>query len=160
MPMPQPSVNNPHPASTYTVKPGDTLWSISVSVYGNGAYTNRIISANPGIDPNRLKAGATLNLPNKSTVVTEAGNTVPVVTNVNPETQYRVVSGDNLNTISRNLYGSTTMAAKIFEANKDILANPNNLKPGMVLKLPTPPTSAPRVVPSAPSSPAISAIER
>lgn len=149
-------------STTYVVKPGDTLWNIAATVYGNGVYNNRIAAANPGINPNNLKAGTKLNIPDKTSVVTETGHTVPATSTVNPTTQYRVVSGDNLNTISRNLYGTTRMAADLFEANKDLLANPNSLKPGMVLKLPSPPTSSNTTPASAGASSTsiISSIER
>jgi beta-lactamase regulating signal transducer with metallopeptidase domain len=54
------------PASTYVVKPGDTLRSIAISIYGDGVYANLIIAANPGMDLNRLNPGDSLKIPDKS----------------------------------------------------------------------------------------------
>jgi 5'-nucleotidase / UDP-sugar diphosphatase len=48
----------------YTVKKGDTLFSIAKSRYGNGNQWQRIASANPGLTPQGLKAGQTITIPN------------------------------------------------------------------------------------------------
>ena len=52
--------------SSYTVKKGDTLWKISQSVYGNGKDWKKIYDANSAAigDPDNLKAGQTLVIPN------------------------------------------------------------------------------------------------
>ena len=52
---------------TYTVKPGDTLWSIAAQpeVYGNATKWRRIYEANRDTlkSPDRLRAGMVLNIP-------------------------------------------------------------------------------------------------
>lgn len=48
---------------TYTVKKGDTLYSIARQHYGNGNQWQKIAAANPGVTPANLKAGQTLTLP-------------------------------------------------------------------------------------------------
>jgi nucleoid-associated protein YgaU len=48
---------------TYTVKHGDTLYSIAKSRYGSGKEYTKIIAANPGLSPQSLKAGQTINIP-------------------------------------------------------------------------------------------------
>jgi nucleoid-associated protein YgaU len=50
--------------SSYTVKKGDTLFSIARTRYGNGNQWQRIAAANPGLSPQTLKAGQTIQLPN------------------------------------------------------------------------------------------------
>jgi 5'-nucleotidase/UDP-sugar diphosphatase len=47
----------------YTVRKGDTLWKIAQSKYGNGNNWQKIASANPGMDPGRIKAGQTIVIP-------------------------------------------------------------------------------------------------
>jgi 5'-nucleotidase len=49
--------------SSYTVRKGDTLFSIAKSRYGNGNQWQRIAQANPGLSPQTLKAGQTINIP-------------------------------------------------------------------------------------------------
>jgi nucleoid-associated protein YgaU len=51
------------PGASYTVKKGDTLFSISKNAYGNGNQWQRIAQANPGLSPTTLKAGKTIVLP-------------------------------------------------------------------------------------------------
>lgn len=60
-PQPQPA---PAAARTYTVRKGDTLWSIARRELGDGQRHAEIMSLNPGIDPKRLPIGAQLRLPN------------------------------------------------------------------------------------------------
>ena len=135
-------------ARKYTVKPNETLWAIARNEYGNAAYVNHIIRANPGIDANRLRAGATIILPEKAEVVPDTGTArlavaAPTTRPIDPTTQYRVQSGDNLFTIAKKVYGNINRAGKIYEANKDLIGpNPNALKLNMVLRLPEPPTPA------------------
>ena len=126
---------------TYTVALGDTYWTIAQAEYGNGAYYSHIMRANPGVHANRLKANLKLIIPDRSEVV--PGGVQPVVTaaaNLDSRTQYRVQKGDNLNTICKQLYGTTDKVSKLYQLNKDLIGpNPNSLKLGMVLQLPDPP---------------------
>jgi len=49
---------------------------------------------------------------------------------------YTVQSGDTLWAIASEMYGSGGKYMKIFEANTDILENPDRIKPGQVLVIP------------------------
>ena len=49
--------------NSYTVKPGDTLWKIAASHYGDGKKWKEIVDANPGLQPSKLRIGMTINLP-------------------------------------------------------------------------------------------------
>ena len=51
------------PGSSYTVKKGDTLFTIAKNAYGNGNQWQRIAQANPGLSPTTLKAGKTIAIP-------------------------------------------------------------------------------------------------
>jgi 5'-nucleotidase len=50
-------------ADFYTVKRGDTLYSIARTRYGDGKQWQRIAAANPGVSPAKLLAGQTIVLP-------------------------------------------------------------------------------------------------
>ena len=47
----------------YKVKKGDSLWSIAQARYGSGAKWKNIAAANPGMNPDKIQAGQTINLP-------------------------------------------------------------------------------------------------
>jgi nucleoid-associated protein YgaU len=49
---------------------------------------------------------------------------------------YTVKPGDSLSKIAKEHLGNANLYMEIFNANKDVLTDPDKLKPGMVLKLP------------------------
>ena len=64
-PVPQPKPA-PQPAAAgraYTIKPGDNLWNISKEVYGDPTKYQRILDANPGINPDNMKPGTKIVIP-------------------------------------------------------------------------------------------------
>ena len=59
------------------------------------------------------------------------------VEHVEPEAQFHtVVSGDTLGKIAKNYYGNAMKYPVIFEANKPMLADPDKIYPGQVLRIP------------------------
>ena len=54
-----------------------------------------------------------------------------------PDT-YKVKKGDTLSKIAKELLGNANAYPQIFEANRDQLSDPDKIKPGQVLKIPTP----------------------
>lgn len=52
-------------------------------------------------------------------------------------TTYTVKSGDTLSKIAKDHLGDANAYMKIFEANKDQLNDPDKIKPGQVLKIPS-----------------------
>ncbi len=53
----------PMAGNSYTIKKGDTLWSIAQRHYGNGQKWQDIVAANPGLDPQKLPVGKAIILP-------------------------------------------------------------------------------------------------
>ena len=52
------------------------------------------------------------------------------------EQTYTVEKGDNLSTIAKHFYGRQDWK-RIYDANRDQLDNPDRIKPGQVLKIPS-----------------------
>ena len=52
------------------------------------------------------------------------------------EQQYTVQKGDNLSKIAKNLLGDANAWKQIFEANRDVLDNPDKIFPGQTLTIP------------------------
>ena len=49
---------------------------------------------------------------------------------------YEVKSGDNLSRIAKRVYGNANEWKRIFEANSDVLKDPDKIFPGQKLKIP------------------------
>ena len=49
---------------------------------------------------------------------------------------YVVVAGDSLSKIAKREYGNASEWKRIFEANQDVLENPDKIFPGQKLKIP------------------------
>jgi nucleoid-associated protein YgaU len=55
----------------------------------------------------------------------------------NPYTQTHVVrKGDTLSKIAEEYYGDARLYPKIFDANRDILKDPDKIQPGQKLRIP------------------------
>ena len=59
----------------------------------------------------------------------------PAPTPAAPRT-HTVVAGDSLSKIAKKFYGDSNKWKRIFEANRDILKDPDKIRPGQVLKIP------------------------
>jgi len=68
--------------------------------------------------------------------VAKAPEPEPAPAPVVDERVYEVVAGDNLGAIAQKYYGKASEYMKIFEANRDILDNPDLIKVGQKLKIP------------------------
>ena len=54
-----------------------------------------------------------------------------------PAQTYTVNKGDTLSKIAKEFYGSANRWHEVFDANRDQISNPDLIKPGQVLKIPT-----------------------
>lgn len=53
-----------------------------------------------------------------------------------PEVTHTVVAGDTLSKIAKATYGDANRWREIFEANKDLIKDPDKIYPGQTLRLP------------------------
>ena len=71
--------------------------------------------------------------------VIAAARKAPEPTPEEPEEKaeiYEIVSGDTLGAIAKRYYGNASKYVKIFEANKDIISDPNKIYPGQKIRIP------------------------
>jgi nucleoid-associated protein YgaU len=52
------------------------------------------------------------------------------------DTFYEIVSGDTLGGIAKKFYGNASQYVRIFEANRDIIDDPNKIYPGQKIRIP------------------------
>ncbi len=122
---------------TYTVQSGDTFSSIAITVFGTERRYIDIVNANPDIDPRRLKVGQVINLPGDGPSI--GGSRVASTAQPKRSVRYHVVGvGDNLSNIAHRYYKDASKWQQIHKANRDLIGpNPNKLKAGMKLTIPT-----------------------
>ena len=72
-------------------------------------------------------------MPDFSDVKSGASSTAPAAQSYQT---YEVKAGDSLSKIAKKLLGDGNAWNRIFEANKDVLKDPNKIYPGQKLKVP------------------------
>lgn len=65
-----------------------------------------------------------------------SASAAPAATAKPAQRSYTVQAGDSLSKISKQFYGDPNDYMKIFEANRDLLKDPNKISPGQTLKIP------------------------
>ncbi len=68
--------------------------------------------------------------------IAKVDDQMTVTTPAPAATFYTVVSGDNLSHIAKHFYGNANLYPKIFEANRPMLKDPDEIYPGQVLRIP------------------------
>lgn len=135
----------------YTIEAGDNLSSIALATYGSATQWVDIAQANPLVDPNRLKVGQEIKLPDLTGegASTTASSDTPAATGEGDAdlprrgTTYIVKAGDNLNNIAKQFYSATAKWELIYQANRRTIGDdPAALKVGMELRIPPPDSGA------------------
>lgn len=135
----------------YTVKEGDTLFTIAEKYYQDGYKFTEIAVANSLNNPDLLEAGQVIEIP-KLEIAQVQATTEPSATTQPEEalgtgggnstiwgdriegSTYTVVEGDWLSTIAGRAYGDVMTFDKIAKANN--ISNPDLIEPGTVFTIP------------------------
>ena len=124
--------------TSYEIKEGDNLWSISEKFYKSGYNWIDIAKVNNLSEPESIHTGNKLVIPNvKPIVVDKIEQTGPVKTVLSKQitgSTYKIQKGDYLWDISVRAYGDGYQWVKIAKANN--LTNPDLIFSGNVLKIP------------------------
>ncbi|MEM9883001.1 MAG: LysM domain-containing protein [Planctomycetota bacterium] len=128
---------------THVVASGETMSSIALDAYGSAARWSDIANANPLVDPNRLRVGQELRLPDLSatTATPEAMADADTDTDDAPRrgTTYVVQTGDTLSGIAVQFYNAAAKWELIYQANRDVIGDdPGRLRADMTLRIPPP----------------------
>jgi len=132
----------------YEVKRGDTLSGICAEYYGDAGLFPSLQKANGLASPD-LVPGQIISLPPRAALTSkdqvarspQASQTtqpeqIAQTETVRKNRTYTVQKGDMLERIARRELGDGRRANEIFEMNRDQLSSPDDIQPGMVLKLP------------------------
>ncbi len=138
---------HPEEDIAYKVKPNDTLTKLARQYYGDEAKWTLIYDANAGkiSHRNALYVGQEITIPSDSAAVEESVVVEPLPSPpsqavVTPEDTgkrtHTVQKGDTLIKLARQYYNNEAEWKKIYEANNDIIPNPNAISQGTVLIIP------------------------
>jgi nucleoid-associated protein YgaU len=119
-------------ARTYEVQTGDSLWKIAERFYGDGRMYTVILEANPGASSGSLQPGTRLTIPPAPERRTAASSAPAAMGG----RTYTIRQGDTLAGIAQQFYQNGALAMALFEANRDVLSNPNVLIPGKTIRVP------------------------
>lgn len=130
------------------VRSGETMETIARAEFGDASMWTVIASANPRVDPMKMRAGMTLRIPLDPTNIQGKPNPAIATPSATPDApsaesariEYVVRSGDTLGGIARTYYNSAAKWRIILDANRDILSRPEQLRPGMKLVIPPAPS--------------------
>lgn len=118
------------PTRDFVIQPGDELWTVAERELGNGADWRSIIACNPGMTANStLKPGDVIRLPAlvRQSPMVRAAETTHVT----------VERGDTLWDLAQEHLGDPFRWPEIFDANRDVVTDPDEIDIGWHLVLPT-----------------------
>jgi nucleoid-associated protein YgaU len=124
----------------HVVAAGETLETISTRYYGTVQHAGAIARANPLMSPTRLIAGREIRVPvdpeNVQGVVVGVGEGASAADGVS---EYVVQKGDSLARIAKRLYQDESLSDMIYQANRDRLRSPQQIREGQTLRIPPKP---------------------
>ena len=130
------------PFRFHDVRSGESLTSICRRYYGDASLLEELARFNDLANPDMLREGRRLRIPDAADLV--RGRTGPSASapadhrqasTQGPRT-YTVREGDSLSEIAQRLLGSARFYQAIYESNRDVLRSPDDIRAGMVLKIP------------------------
>ena len=137
---------------THRVRDGDTLSMLAADYLGSSQRYLEIFEANREIlkNPDLLPIGAELKIPSPEAIVRQQPQATierpmaPLAARPSPpaappsgmKRTYRVKTGDTLVAIAKQFYGDGERYQEIYEANRERLQVPDDLREGLVLDIP------------------------
>lgn len=128
----------------YTVASGDTLSKIALQHYGSASLWRKIYEDNRDVigNPDRIRAGMQIKIyplgtagQNNTPANVPAGRTADAA--ADGATTYIVQKGDTLWKIAYKVYGRGWQWRRIYNANRDTLPKPGQIREGQVLVIPS-----------------------
>jgi 5'-nucleotidase len=120
----------------YTWAAGDTFAALARRYYGSESEVSRLRKANEGRKEVDLQAGDRIFVPAGPGEPTERLTPSEQAAGRLSDGVYHVEAGDMLGKIAQRFYGSASKWRLIYEANRDVLASPDDLHVGMALRIP------------------------
>jgi nucleoid-associated protein YgaU len=126
----------------YDVRPGESLSVIAQRYYGSVRFTDALAEFNGLDDPDLLRAGHHLRMPPASELTGPRPDVAAVGPSAAPAdatptcASYRIRPGDSLSGIARRFLHSPGQWRALYELNRDVIDDPDNIRVGSVIKVP------------------------
>lgn len=126
----------------HVVRRGETLAGIARQYYRDTERWREIFDANRQVvsDPHLLREGMELRIPGVASAGVAASEPQPrpAAPRVQepPARTYTIQRGDVLGVVSQKLTGTSRNWQRIYEANRDVISDPDRLIPGTVIRIP------------------------
>jgi nucleoid-associated protein YgaU len=125
----------------YVVQSGETLRTICANYYGDSGLATAVARWNKIANLNKIDRNQQIALPNRSSLIEirlSSAESTPAVNEMRSMGQYTVKTGDTLSEISQKVMGTTKKTQLLIDLNRDVMPNPDRIRPGMVLQFPIP----------------------
>jgi len=132
-------VTPPAEVRFHNVRPGESLSEIAHRYYGDVRLTDALAQANGIDDPDDLRAGHRLRVPQAVELAPGqqiASPPAPLDAPVPAYGSYRVTPGDSLSSIARRFLRSADRWRRLYELNRDVIVDPDNIRVGTVIRIP------------------------
>jgi nucleoid-associated protein YgaU len=110
------------------VQKGETLQKIAARELGDANQWRVLIQWNPGVNPKRLKLGQEIKVPPAARAAPPREAAAPRL--------HEVVADDTLQSLAERYYGDRSRWIDLFQANRDTLRAPGDLKAGSKIRIP------------------------
>jgi len=120
----------------YTWVQGDTYLALAERYFGSRLEVARLRAVNAGRGEAELRPGDRIFVPRRAPAASESLTKSASAAGQWEGGVYRVESGDMLGKIAKKVYGSASKWRVIYDANRDVLASPDDLEVGMPLRIP------------------------
>ena len=120
----------------HDVRPGESLSEIAHRYYGDVRLTDELARLNGIDDPDDLRAGHRLRVPQAVELAPERRIAVPPEAPRPAYGSYRIMPGDSLSSIARRFLRSADRWRHLYELNRDVIGDPDNIRVGTVIRVP------------------------
>jgi nucleoid-associated protein YgaU len=119
----------------HTVKEGETLYGICREHFGDTSKVQAIADYNNLDDAASIRVGQRLRMPHDANGRSQSSSSSTKPASKSAKVTYTVKAGDSLSQIAERFMGSKGKWKKLYDMNRNVIDDPDNLKVGTVLRV-------------------------